>query len=553
MSDDNAFNRLHQSSMFPVIWFIGVVIVLVDFFLRLLNRSLSNYTAFLLWLVFAMLAGFAGFKYIQNGEMTGFFLSHISRLLLAVFLPVFFILFQEKLFFLLSDFIPSVAAALSVNFLFYLMLFIYFLGYPSYLFFQGMETHNAFVRVSSQLITFFIIGFVIFYAASVLFSTLSLDDINSTAAYNVPSFSDLVNDFRNWSKEKVWDPVVSGFNTKKELVTQPYYSGKVDKASQDLGVKIMPAKSLLKYYDVIFENNKIVPPDPSQKVVWTGFIESKSFADTMIINVSCVFKPLSSSNKPISHPAKPPVIPVRSAGGFSTVSDYTCEFPLSDVVDGENLLPGRFYTAVTFDFETWGYATVTFIDSKLDNEARKNHVDPAALLGIPSTIQAYYNAGPVALGMFDKITQPIPVDISNIKYNFLPFFGVTIQNAWLGSTGKIINVDSLIFQVPDAFSLDTDNCAGLIPSSKPDIVATGNYRSEPIRPGFTWYVWENINYSSDAYAYQTVRCPMHPKNDDWTNLLGGDLSPRVFTFVARANYTYHLESPVFINLRRVSK
>ncbi len=366
--------------------------------------------------------------------------------------------------------------------------------------------------------------------------------------YEPVSFSTLLGDA--WALLlRTWEMVRTGASERAETVmnaTLPRHHGVVENSQgQLLGVRVIENRALQSVYEIHVDENNVPLPNQEGSIIWTGMIESRTFSDVMDISLSCVYE---SGDFSISVPARPDTMSVFFTGSQAERFPYDCSIPLSLIADNYDF-SGRFSTVVSFDFPTWGHATMVFADRTQLTSLRQQNRDVASFYGIDSFVTARYTPGPVSLGMFERISLPIGIDIDSPERNVLPAFGVTISNVWAGQ-GKISSLHSLIFQVPEPFMLDVDSCLGIDSHQRPHIHQAGLFENEEIPDGYRWYVFSSIEFPQQTQL-RTIRCPLRVQNNNFANLLGPDLSARQATFVAMADYRYESRIIVPIQVRRV--
>lgn len=352
--------------------------------------------------------------------------------------------------------------------------------------------------------------------------------------------------------------VRSEYNESFSYATQRSYTGQVERQQgRALGVfvrDLRPEKSLY-HFDVRENDSLAVGTD--RQVLWFGDLEASTFADEMNVSLGCVYEyPVQGSDEREEvigsvRPNRP--LSIRYTGSeFTDVYPFDCSMSMQEILAEAGALAtrGQFYTTANFSFETWGYSTVTFMDSQVINEYRREGTDPARELGIESTVQSVYTPGPLSLGMLDRQRLPFRVDLQQPDSNYLPAFGVTLQNRWQAQ-GEVTSFKELVLQVPEVFELDTADCAGY--EGAVDHRTRGAQLGElEVPDGFRWYVFEDINMSADV-SQKTIRCPLRVRGGEWGRLLGADLSPQQFTLVARASYDFETRTraPVSLTVSRV--
>lgn len=328
------------------------------------------------------------------------------------------------------------------------------------------------------------------------------------------------------------------------------YTGEVERQQgARLGVFVREQQAIRPVYELLMVDQELRERGPmEERVQWYGTIEARTFAEDLEVGLTCVYDPQHFSIRddddapdPFRTPARPQRLSVFYTGEFVDEYSFDCSIPLAAVAD-TNEPSGRFLLEADFDFQTWGYATLAFMERDILTEYRRSKKDPAREIGVEPRVRAIYTPGPLTLGMFDKVPQPIGIDVSNPDANFLPAFGVTLQNAWV-TQGEVTRIDSLILQVPEPFELVTDDSACIGGDGRPPVITTQGYNDRSVPEGYTWYRFDDLTFP-DERQLRTIRCPLTVPDRRWTEVLGSDFSPRAYTFVALAEYHYITQSPV---------
>ena len=351
----------------------------------------------------------------------------------------------------------------------------------------------------------------------------------------------------------VWGGIRSEYNESFTQATQRSYVGQVERQQgRPLGVFIRDLRPERSLYHFEPGENGSLGLGTDRQVLWFGNLEASTFADEMNVSLGCVYEyPIQGSDerrevRGSARPDRP--LSIRFTGAeFTDVYPFDCSVDMQEMLAAAGPLAtrGQFFTTANFSFETWGYSTVTFMDSEVINEYRREGTDPARELGIASTVQSVYTPGPLSLGMLDRQRLPFRVDLQRPDSNYLPAFGVTLQNRWQAQ-GKVTSFKELVLQVPEVFELDTADCAGYdgAVEHRTRGARVGEY---DVPDGFRWYVFNDINMSPDV-SQKTIRCPLLVRGDEWGRLLGADLSPQQFTLVARASYDFETRTRVPVSL-----
>ncbi len=504
--------------------------------------------------------GVVTYVFLRQSEDTSWLWKHCAILTgISWLLPLFMSLaagfLSENLYnlggFFLSDLLAKLMSPYAP------MIMVYIAGWPHYLFDEAVKAGGGLGKVAG-----FVNGLVIFliFLAVLLPFVSALQSSEAAQAAGISGYQFEQVGFREMltdARDLVMDAgrgavsgVVGGVNETFSGATQRAYTGQVEsQQGRPLGVYVRstePTKN--RFYVHRDEEGVLSLEDPS--VVWWGDLEASTFADEMDVSINCAYPYRSEGDeKMIMEPARPNEVAVAYTGEFVDSFPFDCTFPLERVLEvTDSQVPqGQFYTVTNFSFETWGYSTLTFMDAAVMDELRREGTNPARAIGIDRMVRSMYTPGPVSLGMLERQPLPMRVDLQNPDRNFLPAFGVTLQNAWHG--GEVDRVHELILQLPEQLLLDTDACTG--DSGPVEHRTRGAIVSDDEVPeGFRWYVFSEFSFSDDQQL-KTVRCPLRVQGDDWSSLLGADLSPQQFTLVARASYDYSASTrvPVSIGVR----
>lgn len=412
-------------------------------------------------------------------------------------------------------------------------------GFPSYILAEW-SNHDVFGRWMNMFIWFAIILAILIP----LFTTALVD--------NGPQGVQEIRTASFWGSDgifaKMWERVSSFFKEtvggavgiyKQEVneTTQRSYTGQVERQQgAQLGVFISDVDVFQPVYYYLQRSPEApLEIDMDKTVTWVGSISAQTFVEEVMVKLTCEYV---KDDITYAYPARPDTQIFRFTGEFREEIPFDCQVPMEDLPhqSTRDLAGGEFRTRANFTFDTWGYTTVTFMDSDIVAAIRREGRDPANEIGISRTPQAFYTPGPMSLGM-ETTTQPIRINLQDSTSNRLPSFGIRMEDVWIGN-GDVDRINYLVLQVPDEFELDEDNCLGT--DSRPQRVSSGfvipNDDSQ-VQDGFVWYVFNDIDFT-ERQKVKAIRCPMAPRDDDWSLLLTPDLSPRKFTFVARVNYDY---------------
>ncbi|MFT4250543.1 MAG: hypothetical protein ACMXYD_04225 [Candidatus Woesearchaeota archaeon] len=449
-------------------------------------------------------------------------------------------------------------------------LIIFFFGWPN-LWFKELGEGKGFVagffrtaRLVLALFVFFYLLIAVMGAAETIFGFQQAEA--NQYAYQEVSVGEVFSQAGGFVK-RVWGDGVglatgafngtsSLFGDRLDEATARHYTGTVEQQQgQQLGVSVREQRSIRPtFYFGQDESREVFVQNADQSALWFGVVEARTFAEDMPIELSCVYEvPARRGEQVISVPgvARPSSLRVTYTGGtFADRYPFDCTVSLQDILDqtsDQNRLSGQFFTRTTFDFQTWGYSTISFMDRDVITALRRENRNPAHELGIDPVVQAKFTPGPISLGMMDRQQLPLAVSVDDPASSFIPAFGVTLSNSW-HTLGEVKQLHQLVLQVPDPLLLDVSSCRGNVDRDGNSIApASQSGFLDGVPDGYTAYVFSGIAFSPEDQL-RTIRCDLSVRNDDVSLLLGPDLSPQQFTLVALAEYTYETSTPAPVSL-----
>jgi hypothetical protein len=543
------------------ILFLGLFVFLADIFVgNAFDRSSGQMVIWLILYLFVAVIVYA--TYSKRVDQTDLLRECFMRSLISWGIPVVIVLVSTQVL----PRIPSVYAAVLGNYLgvWAMILLVYTFGWPRLIMNSVAQGNGAFATIARWLNNLTFIAIMLFIILA-LFGALNAGGLMDRAGVNSVEyeqvsvgkiFTDAFGFFGNvattswgFATGKIND-TSSLFNNQLDDATQASYTGTVERQQgQLLGVRIKDSQGLQPVYTFL-EVDKEIKLDADKQAVWFGTVEARTFAENLEIDLRCEY--MSSNGSTIdSVPARPQELTVYYTGEFADTYPFECAMPMDSLLKATNQMKdrsGRFMTVSEFDFQTWGYATMSFMDRDVITAMRQQGKNPATELGIDRYIQAKYTPGPVSLGMLENQQLPIGVTPGDPERTFIPAFGVTIRNVWVGR-GDVQHLDQLVLQVPEPLILETDSCTGNVDSkgnTVTPVIRTDSFVGE-VPQGYTWYEFNDLAFSKDQQL-KTVRCPLRVNGDNYADLLGPDLSAKQFTLVALANYTYESQTPVPIRL-----
>lgn len=530
-----------------------LAIFLADIFVPpAFNRSTGSSLAFLL--LYSLAGIFVYVKYKSEVDVVDLRKEVILRTLLSWGTPILIILVGTRV----VPIIPNAYAAAITNYtgVWAMILLTYNFGWPRLIMSivgEGKGFFASFARILNNVATFVII---FFFAAALFgglqyggvldslgvdsydYETVSVGQITTQAGL---FFVNLGNNTWNLATGRVND-TSSLFSNQFEQATARQYTGTVEnQQGKMLGVRIQRQEALKPVFEFEQLEDGSVNVLDSQ-VIWFGEVEARTFADEFPVELSCVYAD-TRGEVIYQEPARPQELMVFFTGDAADIYPFECVMDMQSIKENTNEgtdLRGRFATVADFDFQTWGYATLSFIDRDILTELRRQGRNPARELNVDSPIVARYTPGPVSLGMFDRQQLPIGVTPQDPERTILPAFGVTLRNSWSGR-GQVEELHRLVMQVPRPLMLDVNSCTGNVDAAGDPVYPEILSGLAEIPADYRWYEFTNLHFD-EQQQLRTVRCPLAVEQNDYSLLIEQDLSAKQFTLVAQADYTYRSET-----------
>jgi hypothetical protein len=295
-----------------------------------------------------------------------------------------------------------------------------------------------------------------------------------------------------------------------QSVGSSYYAGEVENSKEaPIGVyleDIRPAEP------TFYEGSPVT--------IWAN-IRGKSFKGKIIVNNRC-------KTKDGVYGTIDPVEPLEMI--YEEQNTIACNFE-----NGFNAGDQKITISSTFNFETWGYLTYTFVDKDTYRSYYSQNRDIHAELDIDEEVDPIFTNGPVGIGML-ALDQPVVVDTTLPASNeqdspvMLPAFGVTLENKW--SHGKIEKVENFEIRAPEGIGLT--RCDH---SPTPD--------SPRFEDGFNVY---EFRIQNPKQSFTSVTCRLFiPDAFRALEFLGtGDKA--IKTFVVTSKYIYTVEKELTIDV-----
>lgn len=295
-----------------------------------------------------------------------------------------------------------------------------------------------------------------------------------------------------------------------------YYRGEVEQNKERTGAFINDFKPI----GTLFEG---VP------VELVATIQIRSFVERVNISTAC--HAISSRNdNVIEGNTSPELIENVFRNNYLSVS---CRF--------DHLPEGRYDVIFTadFNFETWAYTTLTFMDRDFLSDLYSDFVDVNREFDINARTRTIFTSGPVMLGMNDGRDLPIALSTSNDGTENLVTLGITIDDRYqAGASGRIRNVNAFQIRAPEEFQLIEEYCA--IPGRG------GIVTEEDELEGYNVHTFD-ITHTPGIYT--TVSCNSRISPSGARSILNDPSGKRDVTIVGTAIYDYEMSSRSSIHVR----
>ncbi len=288
-----------------------------------------------------------------------------------------------------------------------------------------------------------------------------------------------------------------------------YYTGRVEENVERTGVFIENFRTTETFYE-------------NYPIIISGTLRARSFVDNVTVRLSCEAR--DNRGEIWQGVATPSEIIIYGQDQQAVFCTFNNSLPAGRP---EVTLKAE------FSYETWAYTTYTFMTREYMSSLVTADEDVNRKFNIDRRPETIYTAGPVMLGMADRIELPILIN-TNADSN-VPV-GITLDNR-MGGFGNIQSVERYMFKLPEEFSLTM--CTREIKEE----------RSAELE-GYKVYVFENPTPELVQY-YMTVSCNMHLPRDNVVSLMRNNLqSAMEVTLVGVAKYDYLLRGREFITVRQ---
>ena len=286
-----------------------------------------------------------------------------------------------------------------------------------------------------------------------------------------------------------------------------YYVGHVEENRERTGVFIRRFEEIGNYFE-------------GQRVDLLATIETRSFLDNINLTPRCYTQDPRNQSRIINGTVNPEKVLNVYRDDYRVVS---CTF------EQDKLAQGRYDVTfeLDFNFETWSYVTLTFMDRDYVLSQMMSKEQILSKYNINPRIRAIYTSGPVALGMHDAMEMPITLTTEHD--NIIPL-GLTIDaRPEFGMRGEILNIETFEIRAPREFVVEERNC--VIPQGA-RLTTTIDNR--------TGYNIHKFNVSNTPGTYTTVSCTSVIPPDNVMQLLGAQAGKREVTIAGSTKYDYRL-------------
>lgn len=299
-----------------------------------------------------------------------------------------------------------------------------------------------------------------------------------------------------------------------------YYSGRVEQNTEQTGVFIESINTMGTYYE-------------GQPVELFAILKVRSFVDAINLTPTCYAQDLRNESRKIKGKTEPTEILNVYRDDYRGIK---CTFPQE-----EAFTAGRYEVVfeVNFNFETWAYITLTFMDREFVQSLRFERVDLQSRYNIRPLVRTIFTNGPVMIGMNDRME--LPLTLTTNANNTLPI-GMTIENRELGGRGEIVNVTAFELRLPNEFEIEPHKC--ILP---PSTQYSNKTDEDSIIHGYKVHHFDVTNIPG---RYLTVACSVDIFEEGAKSILNDPTGKRDVTIVGSAKYNYKLIRKTTIDVRK---
>jgi len=295
-----------------------------------------------------------------------------------------------------------------------------------------------------------------------------------------------------------------------------YYTGQVEQNKEVTGVFITEFESK----DTLYEN---------QQINIYGLITARSFVDQVKLTTTCKAQNTKNSTDIILGTTDPKEITIYQQDQQGIICTFENGLPAGDY---------KINLTADFNFETWAYATYTFMDRDFVNSIRQGGENVNDKFSIDQKTRTIYTNGPVMLGLNENLLMPISLTTDVTETNKVPV-GMTLDNKQSSSTtkGTIKTVNKFQLRIPKLFYLD--KCTKEASTPETDANSQDYYV----------YTFTNINPSL-SQSYMSVSCNLGISPSNAAQLLGLTGGKAVVSIIGTAKYNYELSKQIAIKVNK---
>lgn len=320
--------------------------------------------------------------------------------------------------------------------------------------------------------------------------------------------------------QKIVDAGKKGYTRLYNDSLGAYYTGQVEENKDVTGVFIQELNTMGTYFE-------------GQDVELFAVIKARSFVDEINMTTGCVAQDLRNKTNIIVGRTDPKEITGLYRDDYRGVK---CVF------ENENQLKRGNYEIIfsaEFNFETWAYITLTFMDRDFLSSLYLQQVDVYSRYNIRPRIRTIYTNGPVMLGMNDNMEMPLPLSTKDNSKNNL-YIGMTLDDKVQGMAmrGELLNVDSFEFRVPKEFQVTTCSIPG------------AGKRNEIKEDNITGYNIHSFDLTPTPGKYTTVACSVEISEANARKLLSDPIGKQDVTIAGAVTYDYKLIRRTTIDVKQ---
>lgn len=296
------------------------------------------------------------------------------------------------------------------------------------------------------------------------------------------------------------------------------YSGEVEQNKELTGVFIKEFNEIGSYYE-------------GQKVELVAMIQMRSFVDEINMTTSCYATNMRNKSEKIQGTTNPEELHNVFRDDYRSVK---CAFEPNQLSKGTYDITFK----LEFNFETWAYTTLTFMDRDYLTSLSMAKEDLVRKYNINPRTRTTYTNGPIKLGMNDNMEMPIALSTTGDSTNHVPL-GITIDDKYTtgGSRGFIQKVNSFQIRAPQEFTLEENDC----------IIPGQGELTRSLDEDTGYYIY-SFDVTKKPGKYLTVSCNAQIPPNNAKNFLTDPSGKQEVTILGAATYDYELTRKTNINV-----